>query len=92
MNLDQIRQEINQLDSQLVRLLEQRMHLVDQVTAFKRQSGMAVLDSNREEEVLNRVTNLVENPTYQASIRATFADIMSHSRAYQTEQLQAHEK
>ncbi|HFI0151379.1 TPA: chorismate mutase [Streptococcus suis] len=87
MNLQDIRQDINQIDAQLVALLERRMSLVDQVTAFKRQTGKAVLDSKREEEVLKRVADLVENPAYQATIRATFADIMSQSRAYQTERL-----
>lgn len=87
MDLNHIRQDINQIDAQLVALLERRMTLVDQVTAFKRQTGKAVLDSKREEEVLNRVTDLVENSAYRATIRATFSDIMSQSRAYQTERL-----
>ncbi|MGQ7376831.1 chorismate mutase, partial [Streptococcus suis] len=33
MNLEHIREQINSIDSQLVDLLEQRMELVDQVTA-----------------------------------------------------------
>ncbi len=87
MDLNSIRQDINQIDTQLVALLEQRMYLIDQVTAFKRQNGKPVLDSKREEEVLNRVADLVKNPAYQATIQATFADILNQSRSYQTERL-----
>ncbi|HFH9837996.1 TPA: chorismate mutase [Streptococcus suis] len=92
MNLQDIRQDINHIDTQLVELLERRMTLVDKVTSFKRQTGKAVLDSKREEEVLNRVESLVVNPAYRMTIRSTFADIMSQSRAYQSEHLQTDEQ
>ncbi|WP_193438446.1 chorismate mutase, partial [Streptococcus suis] len=51
MNLDCIREQINTIDSQLVELLEKRMELVDQVTAYKRATGKPVLDTSRENAV-----------------------------------------
>ncbi len=60
MDLDCIREQINTIDSQLVELLEKRMELVDQVTAYKRATGKPVLDTSRENAVLERVGKLVQ--------------------------------
>ncbi|NQG98137.1 chorismate mutase [Streptococcus suis] len=87
MNLDYIREQINSIDSQLVGLLEQRMELVDQVTAYKRATGKAVLDTSRENAVLERVGKLVQKDDYRSAIQATFGDIMAQSRAYQSSKL-----
>lgn len=87
MNLDHIRESINAIDSQLVDLLEQRMELVDQVTAFKRATGKPVLDTSRENAVLKRVGKLVQKEDYRSTIQATFSDIMAQSRAYQAAKL-----
>ena len=45
MDLDIIRQEIDQIDDQIVKLLEERMHLVEDVVAYKKASGKAILDT-----------------------------------------------
>ena len=83
MNLEELRQKINQLDDNLVVLLEQRMNLVSQVAAYKQKTGKAVLDTKREEVILGRVADHVENPVYKDTILATFKDILKNSRAYQ---------
>ncbi|HEM3694959.1 TPA: chorismate mutase [Streptococcus suis] len=87
MNLEHIREQINSIDSQLVELLEKRMELVDQVTAYKRATGKPVLDTSRENAVLERVGNLVQKDDYRSAIQATFSDMMAQSRAYQAAKL-----
>ncbi|HFU3843755.1 TPA: chorismate mutase [Streptococcus suis] len=87
MNLEHIREQINTIDSQLVDLLEQRMELVDQVTAYKRATGKPVLDTSREKAILERVGNLVQKEDYRSTIQATFSDMMAQSRAYQAAKL-----
>ncbi|HFI0067493.1 TPA: chorismate mutase [Streptococcus suis] len=87
MNLEHIREQINSIDSQLVDLLEQRMELVDQVTAYKRATSKPVLDTSRENAVLERVGNLVQKEDYRSAIQATFSDMMAQSRAYQAAKL-----
>ena len=42
MDLDIIRQEIDQIDDQIVKLLEERMHLVEGVVAYKKASGKPI--------------------------------------------------
>ena len=87
MNLEEIRQEIDQVDDALVDLLEKRMNLVGQVVDFKKSTGKAVLDNKREEVIISRVADKVENKDYQAAIVATFSDILKHSRTFQKQQI-----
>ncbi|MGX7073612.1 chorismate mutase [Falseniella ignava] len=87
MDLDVIRQEIDQIDDQIVKLLEERMRLVDQVVAYKKASGKPILDSKREEAIFEKVRNRVEDKQYQTSIVATFSDILKRSRDYQDQNI-----
>lgn len=88
MDLERIRQQIDEIDKELVELLEKRMDLVNQVAAYKKKTGKAVLDTGREETVLANVAAQVNNPDYRSTIRATFRDIMAQSRTYQQKQLE----
>ena len=83
MDLDRIRQEIDQIDDQIVKLLEERMHLVEDVVAYKKASGKAILDTKREEAIFEKVRNRVSNKKYEETIVETFSDILKRSRDYQ---------
>ncbi len=87
MNLDIIRQEIDQIDDQIVKLLEERMHLVEGVVAYKKTSGKPILDTKREEVIFDKVRNRVEDKRYQETIVATFSDILKRSRDYQDQNI-----
>ena len=87
MDLDIIRQEIDQIDDQIVKLLEERMHLVEDVVAYKKASGKAILDTKREEAIFEKVRNRVEDKQYQETIVATFSDILKRSRDYQDQNI-----
>ncbi|KEQ46631.1 chorismate mutase [Streptococcus oralis] len=87
MNLDMIRQEIDQIDDQIVKLLEERMHLVEGVVAYKKTSGKPILDTKREEVIFDKVRNRVEDKRYQETIVATFSDILKRSRDYQDQNI-----
>ena len=87
MNLDMIRQEIDQIDDQIVMLLEERMQLVEGVVAYKKASGKSILDTKREEVIFDKVRNRVEDKRYQETIVATFSDILKRSRDYQDQNI-----
>jgi chorismate mutase len=87
MNLDIIRQEIDQIDDQIVKLLEERMHLVEDVVAYKKASGKPILDTKREEIIFEKVRSRVTNKSYQEPIVATFSDILKRSRDYQDQNI-----
>ena len=85
MDLDSIRQEIDQIDQELVALLEKRMVCVGQIVKYKEQEGLPVLDQGRERAVLEKVGSLVMDEQYRSTIQAQFQDMMKHSRTYQEE-------
>ena len=87
MDLDSIRQEIDQTDDQIVKLLEERMQLVEGVVAYKKASGKPILDSKREEVIFEKVRSRVTNKNYQETIVATFSDILKRSRDYQEQNI-----
>lgn len=87
MDLDIIRQEIDQIDDQIVKLLEERMHLVEGVVAYKKTSGKPILDTKREEVIFEKVKNRVEDKRYQETVVATFSDILKRSRDYQDQNI-----
>ena len=87
MNLDIIRQEIDQIDDQIVKLLEERMQLVEGVVAYKKASGKSILDTKREEVIFDKVRNRVEDKRYQETIVATFSAILKRSRDYQDQNI-----
>ena len=87
MDLDIIRQEIDQIDDQIVKLLEERMHLVEGVVAYKKASGKPILDTKREKVIFEKVKNRVEDKRYQETIVATFSDILKRSRDYQNQNI-----
>mgnify|MGYP000365633939 FL=1 len=88
-DLNIIRQEIDQVDQELVVLLEKRMALVTQVATYKRATGNASLDTSREKAVLTKVARRVQNKDFAPTLVNTFAAIMKHSRDYQAKQLKA---
>ena len=87
MDLDIIRQEIDQIDDQIVKLLEERMQLVEGVVAYKKASGKSILDTKREEVIFEKVRSRVEDKCYQETIVATFSDILKRSRDYQDQNI-----
>ena len=87
MDLDSIRQEIDQIDDQIVKLLEKRMQLVEGVVAYKKASGKPILDTKREEVIFEKVRGRVTNKNYQETIVATFSDILKRSRDYQDQNI-----
>ena len=87
MDLNSIRQEIDQIDDQIVKLLEERMYLVEQVVTYKKASGKPILDTKREEVIFKKVRSRVSNKNYQETIVATFSDILKRSRDYQEQNI-----
>lgn len=82
------RQKIDALDAQIVQLLEERMTAVADVIRIKKEHQIEILDSTREDQVLEKVRQRVKNQAYAETIVATFSDVMAQSRQYQKQQLE----
>ena len=55
MNMDELRGQIDAIDSQLVELYKQRLDVADRIGAYKRENGLPIYDSERERRLLNKV-------------------------------------
>lgn len=81
--LDAARKVIDAVDARISELLEQRMDLVSGISDLKRELGMAVLDSSRENRVIENIRMKVNNKDYGDSIISVFQYIMKTSREFQ---------
>ncbi len=89
--LEQLRQRIDQIDRQLLPLFLERMKVCSQVADYKRAVGMAVLDSEREKQVLADKMKLLDEPGMEAEVYEFFNSIMAISRVRQTRELTGEE-
>jgi len=77
-SLDELRTQINALDDQILRLLEERAQLVDGVAREKRNAGAASFhDPKRERDVLDRLVTKGAGQFPPDAIRVVFREIMS---------------
>lgn len=56
-SLQKLRSQINQLDDELLHLLSSRMKLAEEIGIFKKKNNITILQTNRWNEVLERVCN-----------------------------------
>lgn len=91
-DLAKLRREIDRLDTILADALEQRMDVVRQVAAYKDARHMQVLDREREEQVIAKVTGQLKNTAYAPHIRNIMEKIMETSRNLQIDILASNMK
>ena len=90
MDLSNLREELDRIDGQIVKLYEERMEYCSQVADYKIETGRNVLDKAREEEKLRKVRALVHNECNAHGVQELFEQIMSMSRKLQYSKLTAH--
>lgn len=81
--LDTLRSEIDEIDTQLTALFLRRMDVTARVGAYKQENGLPVLDEAREQEVLARKSAAVSDPARRADVTALYETIMGLSRRQQ---------
>ncbi len=82
MDLSEIRQQINEIDEQLVALFKKRMETVVEVAKYKQENHLPVLDRTRERQVLCRVAEMAgEDLEHYAKV--LYTTLMDVSRNYQ---------
>ena len=82
MKLEDIRQEINAIDEEMVKLFVRRMQAADAVADAKRGSGKSVFDPARERDILAKVSRTV-GPELESEAKLFFTTLMSISRSRQ---------
>ena len=90
MELSDYRNQLDQIDGQLVALFKQRMETVKQVADYKREHNTPVLAAGREREILYRVTGLC-GEELQEYTKILYSTLLELSRDYQEDRLSAGE-
>lgn len=82
-DLLKLREQIDEIDTQIVSLYEKRMEISGKVAEYKIETGKKVFDKQREEEKLSVLKSLVSNDFNRNGITELFELIMSISRKRQ---------
>jgi monofunctional chorismate mutase len=85
MELDKARTEINKIDKEIVRLLEKRFNIVNEIGNFKKKQGLSIYDEAREKQVVESCTSYLENKEYSKFIDDIYFQIMKCSKDIQQE-------
>jgi chorismate mutase len=87
-SLDDWRRQIDALDAELLRLLNQRAAIACEIASIKVASGLPAYDGNRERQVLARVAEQNTGPLDQQSVTDIFAGIIRETRRLGTQRMQ----
>ena len=82
LDLNELRQEINDTDREIVELFKKRMAIATSVAEYKREHGLPVLDAARERALLEKISEMAgdELSGYARTLYHTMMDV---SKAYQ---------
>ena len=86
MNLEECRKEIDSIDKELVALFVRRMNVAKDVAEYKRATGKAVYDSERERRLLEKVEENA-GEEFGDYARRLYSSILELSRNYQSKSL-----
>ena len=86
--LEDSRKEIDQINTELVKLLEKRFAAVKGVVEYKKENNLPVFDSAREEEVLNKISEKVSNEELKPYIKEVFRDVMDVTKVWERDELE----
>jgi 3-deoxy-7-phosphoheptulonate synthase/chorismate mutase len=75
-----LRERVDEVDQDLVRALNERASIVQEIVAMKAEAGVPLFDPKREEEILQRAMEYNEGPIYDTSMREIFELILHRIR------------
>ncbi|MGN0849161.1 MAG: chorismate mutase, partial [Victivallaceae bacterium] len=78
--LRKYRKEIDRIDDEILKLLNQRCELVRSIGALKEENGTPVFVPEREREIFNRLDSGNSGPLTPEAMRAIYREIMAAAR------------
>jgi len=85
--LEKQRAEIDAIDREIVALFERRMQVVVDVARIKKENGIAILDANREKEVITKVQSYLKDATLKEELAEAYETLMKVSKDYQKKRM-----
>lgn len=81
--LNKQRQAIDHIDREIVRLFEARAQWVEEVAKIKYDHGLDILDSSREDRVIEKVQSYLSQPDLKEELADWYRHLMQISKDQQ---------
>lgn len=81
--LEEARETINRVDREMARLFCERMNAVRSVAEYKMQHGLQIFDPEREKQVIERNSALIEDPELRSYYISFLIESMEVSKKFQ---------
>ncbi len=81
--LDEAREIINRVDSQMAELFTERMRAAEMVFEYKKEFGLPISDPKREETIIEKNSALIDDDIVKGYYIEYIKNLMGISRAYQ---------
>ena len=86
MDLKECRETIDVIDNQIITLFKQRMGIVVDIAAYKREHNLPILSTSREQEVLERIS-VAAGEELAPYAQELFKKLFELSKSYQKQQM-----
>jgi chorismate mutase/prephenate dehydratase len=84
MKLDDCRKLIDEVDSEILKLLNRRASLSHRIGVMKTSAGLPILDETREDHVIRRLVRENAGDLGDAALTNIYREILNESRRIQT--------
>jgi chorismate mutase len=78
--IEDLRSRVDEVDQELIRILNERARIVQEIVTIKAEAGKPLFDPRREEEILQKVAEQNQGPIYDTSMREIFELILHRIR------------
>ncbi|MBE6068098.1 MAG: prephenate dehydratase [Clostridium lundense] len=85
--LQNLRNEIDEIDKQLVELFEKRMETVLKVAQYKKENNIPILNKSREDEVIEKNVKYLRNKGFKRAEAEFLKSVMAISRKAQAKEI-----
>ncbi len=83
MKIEDLRKEIDTIDSELIKLFEKRMKTAKNIADIKKMEGLSVTNKERERKIINNLTNKV-SPDLSIYTKILYNTLFDISKSYQS--------
>ena len=87
LNITEIRNEINEIDEEIVRLLEKRFNTVLKVGVYKKIHNLPVFNEERENQVIEKCAKMLSNHKYDRYLKNIYVEIMDTCKDIQKNEI-----
>jgi chorismate mutase len=89
-NIDDLRERIDSIDDELLRLFNERAKLVLEIGKMKKDQGLPIHIPSREEQIIGRVQQENPGPLPPTSIARLYQQLLQESRTLEEEDADTH--